>query len=400
MNLQYLKDLFKTLNLYTGVFIIITLVVLSKNITFFKLIFVYCLFVMNQLIVIHTNKTKSDTSFKYKKLDHIKSQIQEHLLHSNDLINSNKMKFDDWVQYNEKNMIKTIGKDKFYVFVFEYINHQNDFKTLIHANKTYVKLTWADIMRDQHENFNFIKQETDPKLIHNMYDIGTPTTPNTIQYYWTDPLAKTLIKKESFFFKWHDSITKKSGVIGMGFNIDDVLESNKVYYSNYLHTSYLFILNLIVMAITYITYFVSKLKLKSVTLLLISAAYIITFLNTRELIGSFKTETTKTQDLTNTMLGISFLIGVNIFILNSLKKEFNLKLFIESGLIFSLSLILLLFSMFKVTSYMNIDELMQDRISNQLLFNFSVLLNIIVIVNYIFFVASRSKSYFTNPFKI
>ena len=40
-------------------------------------------------------------------------------------------------------------------------------------------------------------------------------------------------------------------------------------------------------------------------------------------------------------------------------------------------------AMFRVTNYMNIRDLMEDRISTQIVFNFSILLNMFVIINYI-----------------
>jgi hypothetical protein len=134
-------------------------------------------------------------------------------------------------------------------------------------------------------------------------------------------------------------------------------------------------------------------KVKAAILLLLTSSYLINFINSKELLGSFSTENTKIQNITSSVLGISFLIGVNIFILTSLKKELKQKLFIESGLVFSFSIILLLLAMFRVTNYMNIKELMEDRISTQLVFNFSILLNMFVIINYIIHVISKEKNF-------
>jgi hypothetical protein len=133
---------------------------------------------------------------------------------------------------------------------------------------------------------------------------------------------------------------------------------------------------------------------KATILLVFTSTYLINFINSQELIGSFSTENTKIQNITNSVLGISFLIGVNIFILTSLKKELKQKLFVESGLVFSFSIILLLMAMFSMTNHMNIKELMENRISTQLVFNFSILLNMFVIVNYIMHVISNEKNLF------
>lgn len=394
-----IKDFFtdNKFNIYNILFFIfIIIIILSKGITFSKLLIIYFLFIVNQIIILYKNKIPNDHTIKYDNLDDIKKKMKETILERGKLINSKKMSLDEWVKYNTENVVEKIDNKDFYIFIFEYINHQDDFLTLVHANKGYINLVWKDVMKDQKENFPFIKEETNDKLINNMYELGQFDKINTIKYYWTDPLEKTLIKKESFFMKWYDKNNKKSGVIGMGYNTNNILETNTISYSQYIHYIYLFIIDFIILAIAYITYFVSNHKIKSVVLLVFSSIYIINYINSRELVGSFTTENIKTQNINSSILGISFLIGVNIFILTSLKQEIKVKLFIESGLIFSISLILLLFSMFKVTNFMNIHELMEDRISNQMIFNFSIFLNIIVIINYILYVISRSKHFLTN----
>ena len=81
-------------------------------------------------------------------------------------------------------------------------------------------------------------------------------------------------------------------------------------------------------------------------------------------------------------------MGSKGFLGKSLKKN----LFIESSLIFAISLILLLFSAFKITNFTTLDELVKDRISHQLVFNFSIILNIFVIINYIIHILQSKKT--------
>ena len=356
------------------------------------MLLIYFLFIVNQIVSIYINSKNKNTIIKYENFDEIQKKMKEELMKRSNLINTNKMDFDKWLTYNKENDILKIEDKSFYFFIFEYINHQDEFLTLVHANPSYINLVWKDVMKDQKEYFPFIKEETNDKLINNMYDLGQFNKINKIKYYWTDPIERTLIKKESLFIKWYDKQNKKSGVIGIGYNTDNILETITIDYSDYIHYIYIFIINIIILVITYATYALNNNKVKVTVFLILTYLYLINFINSKELIGSFASENTKIQNTNSSVLGISFLIGVNIFILTSLKKEIKQKLFIESGLTFSVSVILLLLVMFKVTNYTNIKELMEDRISTQLVFNFSILLNIFVIINYIISVISKENN--------
>jgi hypothetical protein len=376
--------------------VILIIIFLFKNITFLKLLLVFFIFLINQLVIIYLNSREKDNTIKYDNFNEIEKKIKEELSRRTDLINKNKMNLDEWVIYNKENNILKVNDKSFYFFIFDYINHQNDFLTLVHANPKYINLTWKDLVKDQRESFPFVKEETNENLITNMFELGDYNKIRQIKYYWTDPIEQTLIKKESFFLNWSETKYKRTGVIGMGYNTNDILESNTIDYSNYTRYIFISIINFVIIIVTYSIYVLNNnhSKVKATILLVFTSTYLINFINSQELIGSFSTENTKIQNITNSVLGISFLIGVNIFILTSLKKELKQKLFVESGLVFSFSIILLLMAMFSMTNHMNIKELMENRISTQLVFNFSILLNMFVIVNYIMHVISNEKNLF------
>ena len=304
----------------------------------------------------------------------------------------NKMSYTEWVNYNQTNTIIKINDKSYYCFIFEYVEHNDDFIARAHANQTYLHMSWTDIIKDQTENFPFIKEETSPKLIHNMYNTRGSLTDGyekIIRYHWTDPVELTIIKKESIFDTWHDKHSNKTGVIGIGHNITNMIEYKTMTYSNFIHTFEFIVVNLILILVTSIVYVfdITKTnKIKSLIVFLIISIYIINYISSHELIGSFGTENTKIGNISSSALGMSFLIAANIFILNTLKKEFTIPMFTESSLIFGLSLLLLMLCMFKTTDYITITDLMQDRISTQLIFNMSIILNMIIIINYIIYV--------------
>jgi hypothetical protein len=74
-------------------------------------------------------------------------------------------------------------------------------------------------------------------------------------------------------------------------------------------------------------------------------------------------------------------------------------LFTQSAVVFAISIILLLFSAFKITDAITIKELIEDRIGNQLIFNFSIILNTFVVLNYILSIFRFGIPYMKNKTK-
>jgi len=387
--------IFKKVNIFNVFIVIFSIyIILSKNINVFTLVIIFFTFIIQQIVTIRfKNSSKKDGIIKYDNLDTIKKTIKENLLYRSQLLQSKKMNLKKWVEYNNNDNTIYIDNIEFYFFVFEYIPHVDDLLLLVHPQKDFINMSWNDILKDGKETFPYIKQETHDNTILDMYYMSRIDEINAMKYFWTDRNVEALVQKESYFIRWTDEKTNKTGVLGIGYNINNILESNTIIYSNYIHYSHLIFLNLVLFTISYITYTITNHKVKSLILLLISLTYIDYYINSKELIGSFNTENLKIQSINSSILGVSFLVGMNVFILTSLKKEIKTELFTESSIIFSLSLILLLFSMFKDTAFINIRELMQDRISNQSLFNFSILLNLFVIINYILFVVSRKNRF-------
>ena len=386
--------IFNKVNIFNVFAVIFSIyVILSKNINIFTLIIIFFTFIIQQIITIGFKyNTKNTGEIKYDNLENIKKTINEHLFYRSNLLHSGKMNLQEWIKYNNENNTIYIENKKFYFILHHYVPDVNDFHILAHPREEFVRMIASDSLKDGKETFPYIKEETHDNIINNMYHLSHLEQVNSLKYFWTDNAVQALVQKETFFLRWSDKKNNKTGLIGMGYNIKNVLESNTIVYSDYIHYHHLFFLNLIIFTVAYVIYSITKHKVKALFLLIISLVYIDYYINSKELIGSFGTENIKIQNINSSVLGISFLVGMNVFILSSLKKEIKTELFTESGIFFSLSVILLLFSMFKDTAFMNIRELMQDRISNQSLFNFSILLNLFVIINYILYVISKKNN--------
>ena len=287
----------------------------------------------------------------------------------------------DWIDYNNKENLIKIDNKPFYFFIFKSISKkENMFKVLAHHKKKFINMTWSDIFYQQQNNFLFVKEKTNENLIEHMYLLSKEKKDGTIvfRYHWTDPIENELILKEAVIKFWEKD--GETGIIGSGYNIISLSDSIKISYKNYTYiiSSFIYL---------FITAFISILLSKrnillSLTFFVVSLFCYLLYENSVEFIGSNETEKQKRQSIDSMVLSLSFLIGVNIFILKSFKEAYTFDQFREISIIFACSIILILFTIINFASAGNIEELMSYRISKQLIFNLAVLLNILIIFSY------------------
>ena len=81
------------------------------------------------------------------------------------------------------------------------------------------------------------------------------------------------------------------------------------------------------------------------------------YFSTNEGITSFETEQAKFTDINSGVLSLSFLTGVNTYILDKFKTVKNSKFVLntETSLYFLIAILLMLASLYKVNNYSSID---------------------------------------------
>ena len=217
-----------------------------------------------------------------------------------------------------------------------------------------------------------------------------------------DPLTVKTVAKKSVVLKWDDKTNGKTCVIGMGVDLEYLDEDNIFYYFKELGYTYPALISVLTLVISIILY---KLKgeqnsnFKAMFFLLLTNTYLTYFLSKHEIYGSSDLEHKKEQNINSGILSISFLVGVNVFILTTLEKSIQKILFTESGFIFAISLILLLIATLKSTNFMSTSDVIKSRLSTQLIFNFAIILNTLIIMNYIIYILSFKLSKF-KPIKL
>lgn len=301
----------------------------------------------------------------------------------------------DWFQYIRNNSILTVNNQKLYLFCYESVDKdKTKFQVRVYYDSKYENMMWEDIFATQQNNFVFIQEKTDKDLIANMYS-STSRKKESIRYYWTNPVNKSLTAKQAVVEKWDKD--GRSGIVGMGYTVKNLSETNKIIYQDFVNP-FVSICYLVLTAIITILLIRKNLGFGLFFFIFSTLGFVI-YVGTEEFTGSAQSENDKTVAINSMILSISFLLGVNLFILNSLRgdKPKSFKTFNEVAVLFCSSLVLILASILYFSSSSDVPDLMQNRISKQLMFILAVIINICIIIAFFIHVFQERKIWSLKP---
>jgi len=320
------------------------------------------------------------------------------------------MSYTDWIDYNNKNILMEFEGRKYYSFIYEKDmdfdnkNIQSNFILRASYQKELLNLDFQDETKQVNHRYIVLGQfPTNPELINSMYYMDEIINGcNLIDYFWEDPFYKRAVQKTAFFKRFSkkfDQSTTISGVIGIGYSSEDLDYNYSDIYLNYVGIPF-FILNFIIIFLLSILIFYCSNKnkkfyfVKPIAMLVVLNLFLVNQLSTIGTLTDIDLEQSRMKEITSSTLGISFLVAVNIFVIQSIGRKKGVlysQLYSENIFVFSLSLIFLLFSMYKDSNYTEIEGLRVKRIQNQIFFNLSILLNFMVLINYLFFITKREN---------
>jgi hypothetical protein len=362
-----------------------------------SIILLYIVVVVLQILYIkyQTNKivvTNLDKKIKFNN-DHyedistfLKEQVRERV----NLLNSGKMTYREWLDYNSNNPSVTFQEGHIYNFFvcergeLKKPGDSNVFKIAANQNEKYVNVTWRDIYSDASDQFVFLRQSLDPSTLLRFFEMGKPGI-NKISYYWVDYIEGELtpILEDSYFMIIPATDTHNEAVISVSIDMINLTKENTFHYIDNIEIPYIAVLSILTLVISILLRVSSNNSYTSYLFLLLTNFYLTSFLTSTEYRGTTETETKKIKQINSGVLSVSFLIGVNTFIITYLTKNEHIDLFMQSAIIFAISIMILLFVAFQVTDYITVNQMVENRLTNQMYFNYSLLLNIFVVINYI-----------------
>jgi hypothetical protein len=269
---------------------------------------------------------------------------------------------------------------------------------VVHPEKRLLGMSWTDFYDNYNERLINIQHTLSSNAVINMYNHSDVGQIDSLDYYWIDPLYKNTrtgnlsVKKKSLFTQFSFKDQNISGIIGMGYNKPDPTTHKMYKRFTYINKLELLIGSLVTIVLSLV---ISKLntvkytKIKAFIFLILINLYILIFNNTESQVSKIVDENRKIETVNSNILNLSFLSSINLFILTTLYYS-NKDLFVETSVFFGMTIFLLLLATYKSTSQNTIFDLIKITVTNTFIFNYAVILNIIILSNFMFYTFSKS----------
>lgn len=390
------KDIAKfKINSYCMNYLFLTILITS--IIYFLVYFIY---VRNwkYFLNLNTYNYLDEVQQNANNIDDIKSVICKDLVERTSMLHQ--MNYNDWINYNNKNIFLKNTANKYYVTIYEKKNDaesSSDNNFIIRATypPNLINLNIEDEINAV--TYNSIVFEAFPlnkDSINNMWVLEDPVNGcNTFSRYWFNPVSKRSVKQQEYFLKYKkiDGASTFSGIISIGVPIYDLESQYGDVYFNYFGPYFVVGMFLFTAVLSLILQRASrKGHVLSILTFVVLNSYL---LYTYSKVGSITTislEQNKINDTIHTIEAIGFLVAVNVFILDSLKTNSNYKyLYNESVLLFCVLISFLFISGFKNSNYATIDQVRNRSVQTETFFNIAIILNILIFFNYLYFMGFK-----------
>jgi hypothetical protein len=309
------------------------------------------------------------------------------------VINQQGMTVEKWSKYMRENAKFSYKGRTFYVFSWRKTENNTGGQTFInisHGIESNQGKTRTAINQNMETNMMFNKYTVNDELASIMFN--DPRTKlaeyPSVKYYYIDPLTGNAIEKESIYTTWrsHSGI---EGYMGVGYTIGDLASKNDQLYVDSISIPKIIFAHLVCLILTYIILTTGK-KIdpinahKALMFMGMITIFLVNFLSTKENPNSYTIENEKMDRIVKGLMSLAFLTSVCIYVITKLRNT-RRDLYFENSCVFAVAVVMMLISQYTSVNYKNLGELIEQRISKQLFFNYAVLLNIFMIVNFIIF---------------
>jgi hypothetical protein len=213
-----------------------------------------------------------------------------------------------------------------------------------------------------------------------------------MSFYWIDPYYYNVVVQNTYFTKWKTR-DGREGILGIGFDTYNLTYESAYKVIDNIHIFEFCISSLLLFSISLIIFSINAnkfSKIESIIFLILSHIFIIHFINKTDHLSSNDGELSKISDINSSILNISFLSAINIYIIDTISRK-NSNLFKETSYVFCITTIFLLLACYKSTHQNSISQVTGARYTNQYLYNLSIILNFLIIVNYLVYSSMNIK---------
>lgn len=338
------------------------------------------------------------TLYNKKNKEKLESIFKERLNIYSKQINHDKMNYDEWFENISKDYIIKLENDYiYYFFIYEKVPESEDMIINLAYDKTLYKDTTSRFDFKQYihiskDRFSETRFDVSDEIAYNMFCYSEIGEIRDMSFYWIDPYYYNVAVKNAYFTKWKTR-DGREGIIGIGFDSYNLTYESSYKVIDNIHLLEFCISSLLLFSISFIIFSINAnkfSKIESIIFLILSHIYIIYFINKTDHISSNDGELSKISDINSSILNISFLSAINIYIIDSISKK-NSTLFKETSYVFCITTVFLLLACYKSTDQNSINQVTGARYTNQYLYNLSVILNFLIIINYLVYSSINIK---------
>ena len=345
--------------------------------------------------------------------DEIDKKIQYNLENENELeetivneLNSRvallkSMSYNDWIKYNDNApyiFYDTDKEYKYWIQAWRSIPNTDFFQLKVYPDLKFINHSWHDIVDYNSMQFTSNHFDYDKDLIKKFMLSGEKPY-STFQFYTYDPVYHHLVQRKEFVIPYDDGDGNR-GTISSGYDVKNVNESytfdhfrNPTCLQLYIGSVFLTIF------LTLMIYFFNSdnesiAMTKATIFYTIFMLYISYYMTIDDELGTVEIELKKLEGVSQGILSLSFMTGLSIFILNTIKnKSF---LYRETTFLLIVYMISIIIILFKNNAYNRLEDITNYRIMKEFGFNYCILINMFIVINFGINVFTEKKNPILN----
>ena len=338
-------------------------------------------------------KLNKEIEFNLKNKDFIEELLASDLKDKVSLLktktNENGKPFEEWIKYLNKDPYvyhPTFKENKFWIQCYKLIPEGTEnFHLRVYPDETFLNHTFRDLIAYQNSRFLSKHIEPDPNLIKKFYLLNDKPF-SVYQFYTYEPIHDSFVERREIIYRFDDG-EGNSGTISSGYIVANI---NNDYTYDHLKGEGRQLYFLTILITLFLSFFIFAINsrdkrsslIKSCVFFTIMMTYITLYFSSHDEYGTFEIEKEKLNNINQGILSMSFMSGISIFILNNIKSDRRKHLYYETSFFLIVVMMTTIASLFKNNQYIKAEEITKIRSTKEFIFNYSLLVNLFIIVNF------------------
>lgn len=338
-------------------------------------------------------KLNKEIEFNLKNKDFIEELLASDLKDKVSLLktktNENGKPFEEWIKYLNKDPYvyhPTFKENKFWIQCYKLIPEGTEnFHLRVYPDETFLNHTFRDLIAYQNSRFLSKHIEPDPNLIKKFYLLNDKPF-SIYQFYTYEPIHDSFVERREIIYRFDDG-EGNTGTISSGYIVANI---NNDYTYDHLKGEGRQLYFLTILITLFLSFFIFAINsrdkrsslIKSCVFFTIMMTYITVYFSSHDEYGTFEIEKEKLNNINQGILSMSFMSGISIFILNNIKSDRRKHLYYETSFFLIVVMMTTIASLFKNNQYIKAEEITKIRSTKEFIFNYSLLVNFFIIVNF------------------